>query len=37
MEYSDDAAEQVVKIALEGTEMAARITGDGAKQGALVL
>ena len=37
MAYSDDAAEQVVKIALEGTEMAARITGAGAKQVAILL
>ena len=37
MAYSDDAAEQVVKIALEGTEMAARITGEGAKQVAILL
>ena len=37
MAYSDDAAEQVVKIALEGTEVAARITGEGAKQVAFLL
>ena len=37
MAYSDDAAEQVVKIALEGTEFAARITGEGAKQAAVLL
>ena len=37
MAYSDDAAEQVVKIALEGTEVAARITGEGAKQVAILL
>ena len=37
MAYSDDAAEQVVKIALEGTVVAARITGEGAKQVAILL
>lgn len=37
MAYSDDAAEQVVKIALEGTEVAARITGESAKQIAILL
>lgn len=37
MAYSDDAAEQVVKIALEGTEVAAKITGEGAKQIAILL
>lgn len=37
MAYSDDAAEQVVKIALEGTEVAARITGEGVKQVAILL
>ena len=37
MAYSDDAAEQVVKIALEGAEVAAKITGAGAKEVAILL
>lgn len=37
MAYSDDAAEQVVKMALEGTEFAARITGEGAKHAAMLI
>ena len=37
MSYSGDAAEQVVRMSLEGAEVAARITGAGAKQIALLL
>jgi len=37
MSYSGDAAEQVVRMTLEGTEVAAKITGAGAKQLALLL
>ena len=37
MSYSGDAAEQVVRMSLEGTEVAAKITGAGAKQIALLL
>lgn len=32
MSYSGDAAEQVVRMSLEGAEVAAKITGQGAKQ-----
>lgn len=37
MSYSGDAAEQVIRMTLEGTEVAAKITGAGAKQLALLL
>lgn len=37
MSYSGDAAEQVVRMTLEGTEVAAKITGVGAKQVAVIL
>ncbi len=37
MSYSGDAAEQVVRITLEGAEVAAKITGAGAKQIAILL
>lgn len=37
MSYSGDAAEQVVRMSLEGAEVAARITGQGARQVALLL
>ncbi len=37
MSYSGDAAEQVVRMTLEGAEVAARITGAGAKQVAILL
>ena len=37
MSYSDEAAEQVVRMTLEGAETAARITGAGAKQIAVLL
>lgn len=37
MSYSGDAAEQVVRMSLEGAEVAARITGQGAKEIALLL
>ena len=37
MSYSGDAAEQVVRMTLEGTEVAAKITGAGAKQLALLI
>lgn len=37
MSYSGDAAEQVVRMTLEGAEVAAKITGEGAKQVALLL
>ena len=37
MSYSGDAAEQVVRMSLEGVEVAAKITGTGAKEIALLL
>ena len=37
MSYSGDAAEQVVRMSLEGVEVAAKITGAGAKEIALLL
>ena len=37
MSYSGDAAEQVVRMSLEGAEVAARITGQGAKEVAVLL
>lgn len=37
MSYSGDAAEQVVRITLEGAEVAAKITGAGAKELAVLL
>lgn len=37
MNYSGDAAEQVVRMSLEGAEVAAKITGQGAKEIALLL
>ena len=37
MSNSGDAAEQVVRMSLEGTEVAVRIAGDGAKKIALLL
>ena len=37
MSYSNDAAEQAVRLTLEGTEVAARITGTGAKNLAVLL
>ena len=37
MSYSGEAAEQVVKMSLEGAEVAARITGRGAKEIAILL
>ncbi|MGE9874948.1 PcfB family protein [Hornefia butyriciproducens] len=37
MNYGGDAAEQVVRMSLEGVEVAARITGTGAKNIALLL
>jgi len=37
MSYSGDAAEQVVRMTLEGTEVAAKITGAGAKEIAKML
>ena len=37
MSYSGDAAEQVVRMSLEGAEVAAKITGAGAKQVAILL
>ena len=37
MSYSGDAAEQVVRMTLEGAEVAARISGQGAKEVALLL
>lgn len=37
MSYSGDAAEQVVRMTLEGAEVAARITGTGAKELAVLL
>ena len=35
--YSSDAAEQVVRMTLEGTEVAVRLAGNGAKQLAVLL
>ena len=37
MSYSGDAAEQVVRMTLEGAEVAAKVTGAGAKQVAVLL
>ena len=37
MSYSGEAADQVVRIALEGTEVAVRLAGSGAKQLAILL
>ena len=37
MTASGDAAEQVVRMSLEGVEVAAKITGNGAKNIALLL
>ena len=37
MNYNGDAAEQVVRLSLEGMEVAARITGNGAKDIAILL
>ena len=37
MNYSGDAAEQIVKMSLEGVEVAARITGSAAKEIAVML
>ena len=37
MSYSGDAAEQVVRMTLEGAEVAAKITGAGAKELAVLL
>lgn len=37
MNYSGDAAEQVVRLSLETAEVAAKITGEGAKQVAILL
>lgn len=37
MSYSGDAAEQVVRMSLEGAEVAAKITGAGAKEIAVLL
>ena len=37
MNTSGDAAEQIVRISLEGFEVAARITGHGAKDIAALL
>lgn len=37
MSYADDAAEQVVRMSLESAEFAAKITGEGAKQVAVLL
>ena len=37
MNYSGDAAEQVVRMSLQGAEVAAKITGEGAKQIAVLL
>ena len=37
MSYSGDAAEQVVRMSLEGAEVASKITGAGAKQVAILL
>lgn len=37
MSYSGDAAEQIVRMTLETTEVAARITGKGAREVAKLL
>lgn len=37
MDSSGEAAEQVVRMSLEGVEVAARITGEGAKNIAVLL
>ena len=37
MNHSGDVAEQVVRMTLEGTEVAAKITGAGAKQVAILI
>ena len=37
MSYSGDAAEQVVRMSLEGTEVAVKIAGEGAKQAAVLI
>ena len=37
MNYSGDAAEQVVRMSLQGAEVAAKITGEGAKHIAVLL
>ena len=37
MSYSGDAAEQVVRMSLEGTEVAVKLAGSGAKQLAILL
>ena len=37
MNHSGDAAEQIVRMSLEGVEVAARITGTAAKEVALLL
>ena len=37
MSYSGEAAEQVVRMSLQGVEVAAKITGAGAKEIALLL
>ena len=37
MSYSEEAADQVVKMSLEGAEVAAKITGKGAKEIAILL
>ena len=37
MSYSGDAAEQVVRMSLQGAEVAAKITGEGAKHIAVLL
>lgn len=37
MSYSDDAAEQVVRMSLQGAEVAAKITGEGAKHIAVLI
>ena len=37
MSYSGDAAEQVVRLTLEGVEVAAKIAGTGAKGIAVLL
>ncbi len=37
MSYSGESAEQVVKMSLEGTEVAVKLAGKGAKEIALML
>lgn len=37
MSYAGDAAEQVVRMSLEGTEVAVKIAGEGAKQAAILI